>query len=168
MKKFLAILLTLALFSSLAVSAYAAGSPVKSPVKEEVIEKGRFVICRMEDDSVVRALEENEVRIVEIRDADDLGEEDREAFLKVYEDLKTVEGKAVKTVFWAELSEGVSVADDEYVRYEFECKEDGVEVMQNGISVESKKADGGGVCSAKLSVKDGKIGAVALLCAVEK
>ncbi len=169
MKKLLAVVLVLALFSSFAVYSFAAESPSSSstssttpaafPAQPE--EEGGLEIRLLEDDSLVKVIPDEDVTKVDVANADELEDADKEAFLAAYEAVKAVEGKAVKFFFWLDIPE--ELKETEYAKYDFVCEGENVEVTVNGNPMEVVAGDAENSYTAKLT----ELGAVAILCDAE-
>ena len=174
MKKFFALVLAFALVMSLGVVAFAA-EDVKSPVAPSgggsgvdlgwgqvttrivAAKKGMDLIGA--DGKVVATVENKDVVQLAVGEADKLAPEDKDAFLAAYEEAKAVEGKVVKYFYWIDIPESFKTNDFAWVKFEFKCAGENVEVTVNGHPMEVVHVEGVDYY-AKLT----EFGAVAIMC----
>ena len=164
MKKFLALVLALAVVCSFGITAFAAGSPV-APIYTEkttsefpVPEVAGLDIFKIADDTFVATIPAEDVVLLSVGNADDLSDEDKAAFLKAYDDVKAIEDEIVNYFFWLGVKEGVEVKEDEYVKFPFNCQGENVKVTVNGEEMEVVATEEANSYYAKLV----KLGAVAI------
>ena len=162
MKKFLALVLALAMVLALGVAAFAdAGSPstddgggkdlaYRGPALNQAAEKKTDNAVKLVKDG-----NEVEIELVDISNADTLDAADKEAFLAAYEAAKAVTDKVVKYFFWVKPA-GVEPPAD----FEFTCEGTGVEVTVNTNPCEVVAGAEENAYIAKLT----EFGAVAILC----
>lgn len=146
MKKFLALVLAFALVLSLGVLAFAEKvpshtEPTGAGVNDEnyttpvaPVEKGLALYNG--EGKLIGVVENDDVTQVPVGDADKLPAEDKEAFLEAYEDAKAIEDKTVKYFYWIDIPERYKTDDFGWVKYEFRCAGEGVEVLVNGKPME--------------------------------
>ena len=185
MKKFLCVLLALALVCSLGVSALAVGSPTKDEADEDVTaalpavapetvevtkEDGTteealgFALCDAETDAVKGVVPADALELTALDDADDLDDEDAEKFLEEFEKVKALEDKVVKYFFWLDVPEEYEINGENYLKFVFKCKGENVEVTVDGEPMEVVEVEGeADTYFAKLT----KTGAVAITCDAE-
>ena len=171
MKKFFALVLALAVVLSLGVTAFAASptggsssstvdlgwgafTTAKAPAKEAAV----FAVYD-ENDEVIAEIPASAVPVIAVGQSDKLDAADEEAFLAAYEDAKAVEGKVVKYFYWIGMPEELEGVDFAWVRYDFKCAGENVEVTVNGNPMEVVHVDGVDYY-AKLT----EFGAVAIMC----
>ena len=165
MKKLVVVLLVVAVFMSLGVSAMAAGSPTNSGSSSSTSSATPAAVAN--DRGIYNAQGEKiatvapgEIQKVAVGRANSLDDEDKDAFLAAYEDAKNVEGKVVKYFFWFDIPDSYKEMDGfDYYRYDFTCTGKNVEVQVNGNPMEVVSL-GGINYYAKLT----EFGPVAILC----
>ena len=171
MKKFFALVLALAVVLSLGVTAFAASptggsssstvdlgwgafTTAKAPAKEAAV----FAVYD-ENDEVIAEIPASAVPVIAVGQSDKLDAADEEAFLAAYEDAKAVEGKVVKYFYWIGMPEELEGVDFAWVRYDFKCAGENVEVTVNGNPMEVVHVDG-----VDYYAKLNEFGAVAIMC----
>ena len=173
MKKIVSFLLAALMVLSLGSTVLAAGSPTgnnnagvpaapaapaaEEETAEETEEPGMGVFN--EDGEQVGTIPADAVKKISVDDADELDDEDKEAFLAAYETAKKMEGKVVKYCFWLDIPEEYKTEDLAYVLYEFTCTGKNVQVFVNDKEMEVEET-GKNAYAAKLT----EFGAVAILC----
>ena len=93
-----------------------------------------FVFDIVDDaDETVATVPVEEVVIVPVKEANQLSDEDKEAFLAAYEEAKAVEDKVVKYFFWVDIPETYKNTDDfSAFKFTFTCTGENVVVLVNG------------------------------------
>lgn len=164
MKKFFALMLTLALVCSLGTVAFAGPSETVTPpvvvVTENVAKEGGWVICKTETDEVVCEVPDEDVTIVAVNDANTLEEADMEAFLAAYEAVKAIKDIPVQDFFWIDLADGYTVDADNYLKFRFTSEAEIVRVKVNGNEMAVVAEEEENSYFAKLT----ELGAVAIIC----
>ncbi len=171
MKKFFALVLALAVVLSLGVTAFAGSSGGGSSSGSTVdLGWGEFTTATApakdavydvydENDKVIAEVPASSVAQIAIGQADKLDDADKEAFLAEYEKAQAVEGKVVKYFYWIGMPEELEGVDFAWMRYDFKCAGENVEVTVNGNPMEVVHVDGVDYY-AKLT----EFGAVAIMC----
>lgn len=170
MKKFFALVLACAVVLSLGVTAFAASPTGSSSSSTVDLGWGEFTTAKApakaavfeaydENDKVVAEVPASSVAEIAVGQADKLDDADKEAFLAAYEDAKAVEGKVVKYFYWIAMPEELEGVDFAWMRYDFKCAGENVEVTVNGNPMEVVHVDGVDYY-AKLT----EFGAVAIMC----
>ena len=170
MKKFFALVLACAVVLSLGVTAFAASPTGSSSSSTVDLGWGNFTVAAApakaagvpaygKDDKEVVEVPADSIVLVPVGEADKLDEADKEAFLAAYEDAKAVEGKVVKYFYWIGMPEELEGVDFAWVRYDFKCAGENVEVTVNGNPMEVVHVDGVDYY-AKLT----EFGAMAIMC----
>ena len=131
---------------------------------EDANTKEGFVFDIVDDsDETVAVVPAEELIIVPVKEADQLSDEDKEAFLAAYEEAKAVEDKLVKYFFWLDVPETYkNVEDFSAFKFTFTCTGDNVVVLVNGKPMKVVKLDGNKYC-AYLT----EFGAVSILTAIK-
>ena len=145
MKKVLSLALVFALVLSLSVVAFAAPSPAKTV---DAVAPGAakaaagLSICDA-DDNVIGTIPENEITLATIDQAGNLDSKSAEAFEAAYEEAQAVTDKTVVALFWLDAPAKYLELDGfGYVRYDFTCDGENVEVTVNGNPMEVVHVDG--------------------------
>ena len=108
-----------------------------------------FVFDIVDDsDDTVAVVPAEELIIVPVKEADQLSDEDKEAFLAAYEEAKAVKDKLVKYFFWLDVPETYkNVEDFSAFKFTFTCTGDNVVVLVNGKPMKVVKLDGNKYCA---------------------
>ena len=164
--KFVAFVLMLTLVLSFGAVAFAAGSPTVHHKSNNggtttSLPKATFELDLYDgsDDSLVEEIDRNKIVYAPVGYAGLLLKADREAFLKAYEDVKAVKDKVVKYFFWLDIKGDYNVPAGDYLRYDFTCKGENVQVQVNGKDMEVVNVEGDDYY-AKLT----ELGSVSILC----
>ena len=142
MKRFVSVLLVITVLLALGVPAFAAGSPTGSGKKDK-------------PSAVVPT--KDSIRY-NVRQADNLDDADKDAFLAAYEDAKKVDDKVVLQAFWLDVpDEYKNLEDFSYARYYFST------VGRNiGVSVNGKDMDVGRLGNGNYYAKLTEFGTVVI------
>ena len=147
MKKFVSVLLVIAVFMSLGVSALAGGSPV---VRDRTGDNNGIVIYD-ENDKAIAYVPESKVIRATIGTADKLSEKDKEAFLAASDEVKNIEDKVVRRFLWLDIPEEYKNLENfAYAKYEFGSMGQNVYLTANGNKMDVVKL-GSGRYFAKLT-----------------
>ena len=173
MKKSVTILMVLAIFLSLGVTASAAtlvdgyvpgyipptqGGRVPQggqPAGDSYAGIPGFLILLMEDDTIYEFVPINQVTNVEYKDAAKqiVSTKDREAFAEAYKEAKAVEGKHLRKAFWFNIPDNYTLDDEHYGKYLFSCEGSNVEVTVNGEPIEVVSVNGRTSYIAKVTAR---------------
>ena len=136
MKRFVSVLLVITVLLALGVPAFAAGSPTGSGKKDEPI---TGLVIYNSDDKPIAVVPTKDIIRYNVRQADNLDDADKDAFLAAYEDAKKVDDKVVLQAFWLDVPDEYKKLEDfSYARYYFST------VGRNiGVSVNGKDMDVG-------------------------
>ena len=155
MKKFVSVLLVIAIFMSLGVSALAGGSPVA----RNRAGGGEGLRIYNSDDVLIAVVPEKEVIRLAIGSADKLSEEDKAAFQAAYDEVKDLEGKVVRRFLWLDVPDKYKELEDfAYARYDFGSMGQNVYLTMNGKEMDVTRL-GSGRYFAKLT----EFGAIAII-----
>ncbi len=165
MKKFLAFALIFALVLSCGVTAFAAVSSEVAPSHDDAATApmpggtGDWVLeVYNKEDVLIDVVPKEKVVRLQVGSANALSPEDKETFLKCYEDVKDVEDRIVKYFFWLNTKDYVEPEDFAYYKWPFSTSGENVSVTVNGKDMEVV-SEGGIKYFAKLT----ELGAVAIL-----
>lgn len=169
-KKIFSLVLAFALVMSLGVVAFAASPTGSSSASTVDLGWGEFTVAAPKadkataqvcdkDGNVIAELKASDVVILTVAEADKLDDADKEAFLAAYEDAKAVEGKVVKYFYWIDIPEEFKTENFGWVRFDFKCAGENVEVTVNGNPMEVVHVEGVDYY-AKLT----EFGAIAIMC----
>ena len=176
MKKFVTILMALAIILSFSASAFAALTPgidtdtdlgeyigghnmassFLSPSGERskaALSNGGLQICLMEDDSLYQYVHPYEVVNVEFREINRLSEKAAEALREARNAAKQMEGKSLKQAYFFTVPGTYTLDEEHYAKYLFSCPGDNVEVFVNGNPVEVVSINGRTSYIAKVTAR---------------
>ena len=171
MKKVLSLALVFALILSLGVVAFAGESPKKTtadvvpaPIAEGAPAGAAKAAAGLSiydaDDTVIGTIPEDEITLATIDQAGELDSKNAEAFEAAYEEAQAVTDKTVVSLFWLDApAKYLELERFGYVRFDFTCDGENVEVTVNGNPMEVVHVDGNEYY-AKLT----EFGAVCITC----
>ncbi len=111
------------------------------------------------EDNLLGTVPKEQVVVAAVDQANQLPAADKEAFLKVYEDVKAIKDRVVKQFFWLNTKDFEEPDNLEYYKWEFTCEGENVAVTVNGKDMEVVNVEG-----ANYFAKLTELGAVAILC----
>ncbi len=165
MKKIVAFALMLALVLSCGAVAFAANSPVSHKASNNGGGTASLPTADFElkvydgSDNMIEEISKDRIVYAPVGYAGLLPKADREAFLKAYDDVKAVKDRLVKYFFWLDVKGGYEIPAGDYLRYDFTCQGENVQLQVNGKDMEVVHVDGDDYY-AKLT----ELGAVSILC----
>ena len=165
MKKILAFALMLALVLSCGAVAFAAGSPTPHHKSNNgggttSLPAANFELDLYDGtDNKIEEIAQNKIVYAPVGYAGFLLKADREAFLNAYEDVKAIKDKVVKYFFWLDVKGDYEIPAGDYIRYDFTCQGENVQLQVNGKDMEVVHVDG-----ADYYAKLTELGAVSILC----
>lgn len=88
------------------------------------------------NDELIGKVPVSEATRLGVRDVNSLKPEQREAFLKEYENVKNIKDKVVRYFFWFDIPDNYKTDDLAYLAYYFNCSGENPAVTVNGQSME--------------------------------
>ena len=168
MKKYVAVLMILAVVFTLGASALAdtyVPSDYQTGTAQVNIPQGGqpagnpaagipgLLILLMEDDTIYEFVPINQVTNVEYKEAAKLDSKAKSAFAGAYKQAKGVEGKHLRRAYWFDIPENFTLDDEHYAKYLFSCEGSNVEVTVNGDPVEVVSVNGRTSYIAKITAR---------------
>ena len=95
-----------------------------------------------ENNELISSIPEDEIIYLDVSEAPKLSDEDQEAFIAAFEDARAIEDMVVHDFYWFDIPEEYKTEDFSWLKYEFNCAGELVEVTVNGNPMEVVHVDG--------------------------
>jgi hypothetical protein len=160
MKKAFVFLLALVMVFSLSVTAFAEVTQYPSVTSSGGLDGE---VCGLEvynaKDELIDFIPASKVLKLSVGQANALSKEEADAFLKAYEEAKSVTDKVVVYFYWLDVKDYKYPEDFCYIKYPFSCPGENVTFSVNGKPMEVVHVDG-----SKYFAKMTETGAIMICC----